>query len=821
MKALYLLRLALQNLYRGGQRSLIALLSITFGIMALVSLTTIAESIDSAVRLSPIEAIGGDMSLVRKAEAAVDTEHTAQLDAFQQSGKLSRYTLIALNDDALVMHIPKSGAVHFAGAGMGVEPEKYPLAGRLAIGKPAGTGLPDLLRRAGEVVITRDLAAEYDLQVGDVVILSDLRTGARVEGTVTGIANDTPNHRGNKVYYNLETARKLANGQPSVNTVILNTENGKALAAELEGLGWEADWVAGRLSDPVSNLWVVGLRSAGVLGLLVGGAGAACVMQALLRRRRYDIAIWKTLGYSEGSLRLIFSFEAGILGLAGSLAGALLGMIASTGLLELFWCTSSLLYGLTFSPIPPLMGLAAGVLTTLICAQWAILTAGQTRPAALLCGEEVEVHFLSGCQSVFMGLLLFALFTALTSVVMKSLGAGIGVLLFILFGLATLGVIFYALLWISTRLLLMFGFPWTRLALKNLQRRGRPLVFAMIAMFIGVISMSLGLAVTQRGQLEVSNGGVNYQGYNLLILAPAGEEEHIHQALAVQHVVKSEVQYRAVLQSLRLPGGDGVGEMEPVLVGLSAPDTYRTSGAEWGSRPDGVFAYRQAGIEPGSQVEVAFPDGATHSLTVVGSYDLNPGMADLYPPLGLVTTAETFARLTTPETLAFFVQAEPGRLNRTARALAAELPQATVINLASYAGRFMQGYQKLFILPLLTAGLAILAGLLLVANSVSLAMLDRRYEIGILRVVGYTPGQILSVFALEYGLASVLGAGAGICVVEASLALMALVTGAGASLILLPLPFLALIGLGSTGLTLLIVSAIAWKPANAWPLPTQ
>ena len=817
MKTLFFFRLALNHLRRDGQRTLVALLCITFGIMALVSLTMLAESIDSAVQLTPAELIGGDLSAVRKSEETLCPGHTAQLEALLQDGKLSRYTLIAYNTETLLMHLPGSGEVHFIGNGMGVEPDRYPLAGQLLIGEPSGAGLQALLRRAGSVVITRDLAAEYGLRAGDPVVLSDLRTGARVEGTVSGIAYDTPNQRGDKVYYSLETARRLANGQPAANTVILNTANGKELAAELEGLGWEADWTAGRLGDRTSNLWVMGLRSAGILGLLVGGTGTASVMQALLRRRRHEIAIWKTLGYCEGDLRLIFSIEAGLLGLAGSLAGALLGVLASTGLLELFWRTSSLLYGLTFSPAPPLLGLLAGVVTTQIFARWAILTTGQTRPAALLRGEEVEVQYLSGCQSVLLGLLLAALFTVLAGWVMESLPAGIGVLLFILFGIAALGLFFQFLLWASTRLIALRGFPLARLAFSNLRRRGKALVIVMIALFIGNLAMSLGLAVSQRERLELSGSSLNYQDYNLMILAPAAQEETIYQALAAHPLLQVELEYRTAVKGLK-HAGEPVGEMEPVLVGLSVPEAYRISGAKWGSRPDGVYAHRLANLEPGSQVEVAFNDGSIRSFPVVGSYGLSPDMAELYPPVGLLMPAESIARVSHPDLLTVFIQTAPGKLNRTAEALAADLPQATVINLAAYAGRFMQSYQKLFILPLVTAGLAFIAGLLLVANSVSLAVLDRRYEIGVLRAVGYTSRQILTIFALEYGLVVALAASAGMFFTAAPLALLALTTAAGASLLLLPIPFLALAALCSTGLTLLVVAAIAWKPVRVSPV---
>lgn len=66
------------------------------------------------------------------------------------------------------------------------------------------------------------------------------------------------------------------------------------------------------------------------------------------------------------------------------------------------------------------------------------------------------------------------------------------------------------------------------------------------------------------------------------------------------------------------------------------------------------------------------------------------------------------------------------------------MPESSVINLVAYATRFIQIYRNLFVLAMAMAGLALLAGILLVANSVSQAMFDRQHEIGVLETVGYS-----------------------------------------------------------------------------------
>ena len=94
---------------------------------------------------------------------------------------------------------------------MGVDPAKYPLAGNLTIAEPKNTALAQLLANAGDVIITKDLASSEKLSVGDTLQLSDLDYGISINAVIRGIASDTPNHQGSKVYFSHQTAQELMN----------------------------------------------------------------------------------------------------------------------------------------------------------------------------------------------------------------------------------------------------------------------------------------------------------------------------------------------------------------------------------------------------------------------------------------------------------------------------------------------------------------------------------------------------------------------------------------------------------------------------------
>src|SRR5690349_10557873 len=172
----FFLRTALNHLRRGEQRAWAALACITFGVMSLVAMMTISESLTHSLLLSPREQIGGDVNAGRQVEDVISPEAEAGLQGLQAEGVITQYVLAA-QAAQLVWQLPDNGEIHFASRGLGVDPAVYPLAGRLVLSAPANVGLPTVLAALGDVVISRDLAETYGIAIGDSLILSDLAVG--------------------------------------------------------------------------------------------------------------------------------------------------------------------------------------------------------------------------------------------------------------------------------------------------------------------------------------------------------------------------------------------------------------------------------------------------------------------------------------------------------------------------------------------------------------------------------------------------------------------------------------------------------------------
>ncbi|HZW03231.1 MAG TPA: ABC transporter permease, partial [Anaerolineaceae bacterium] len=407
-------------------------------------------------------------------------------------------------------------------------------------------------------------------------------------------------------------------------------------------------------------------------------------------------------------------------------------------------------------------------------------------------------------------------FTAAITLIMGSLQKAVLVLGAALVGLVGLGGALGALLWLITRLLPLRGFPLLNMARGNLRRRGFAPVFALIALFVGVVALTLAGVVTQNASRVMESASLEVKGNNLTLLAPAAQADAIAAALAGQPVESQAVSYSTRLRAARL-AADPEAAVTPVLIARTDPAEYTLTGAPWGSRPDGVYLSSWAQVLPESKLEVVLWDGTVRELTVVGAYEVDPEYL-LRPEMGILLPTALSQSITPPDQVQVSVRVAPRRLPAAARALGEALPDVTVINMVAYAARFTEQYHNLFLLAVSMASLALLAGMLLMANSVSLGVLDRRYEIGVLKAMGYAHRQVLVTLMVEYALIALVAASAGLAVVKGFLWLIGLNNALTANLLVMTPLAAGLVALLTLGLTIGTVLASTWKSTQVSPL---
>jgi putative ABC transport system permease protein len=127
----------------------------------------------------------------------------------------------------------------------------------------------------------------------------------------------------------------------------------------------------------------------GLVSLLVGGIGVAASARTFVERKRFTIALLKCLGADSRQLWTTYVTQAVCLGLAGSVAGAALGLAVQALLVPLVGGFVPFAIEARLEPAAIARGLAMGLLTTLLCVLWPLRRLRAVSPALIL-REPVE-----------------------------------------------------------------------------------------------------------------------------------------------------------------------------------------------------------------------------------------------------------------------------------------------------------------------------------------------------------------------------------------------------------------------------------------------
>lgn len=819
---------AWRALLRDGQRTFLAILCIMFGVMSVVSMQLLSSMISHNINVDPRIQLGGDVRLANKGHAIggdtanVSQQQLAQLDALKKDGTLSAYSLVASGDERLLKPAGGGRVYFLTNSPLGVDPANFPLAGAVVMREPAGARLAGVIAKSFDSAVSRDLADRLGLKIGSSYTLADDPSSAPTTLRVGGIIEAVPNGRGDTIYYSLETARQIAGNPLAANTVLATWGSGGPSPARLEQAGWNVmlpQDAAQENADAV-DLFGFMLKGAGILGLLVGGIGVANTLQVILARRNLEIATLKTLGYRRRDLLVLFGIETALLGVIGGVIGVALGIAISYFLLSLIGSIGAYLLNFTVDPFIVAGGVLTGVLTAVIFGLYTIVRASSVRPAVLL--REMPVRQSWGTRIAGAGLLLIllALFAAISIAIMGKVADGLEVVAGGVVGLGLLGLLLTGLL-----LLLLSvptpGLPLLTMARRNLKRRPSRAAIALIALFSGVFAIGFASSIILNAQSRLAARIGPAAQYNLAVYGKLSDEEAITRQLAANGVqtVHSSVQVPAQIQTL-----DGQTLPITYIEGRDPADVSWDLDVQ-GAAPqgDGVLASRywevlngQVPVKAGDKVRVT-ANGVQQEYTLTGFYIPQSAGISTRLTSGLIASKTAIAPFLTPQSAASYVgHVDSTSLQSVAANIGGALPQIVVISQTDINEARNRIFEGLFAFAIGIAALALVAGTILIANAVGLAMVERRREIGILKSVGFTSGRVMSTLLLENGLLGLFAGIAGMGGVGLATVILNGIQPA-AKLTLDPVLVLGMIAV-SVGLALLSTFAVAWQSTRVRPL---
>jgi predicted lysophospholipase L1 biosynthesis ABC-type transport system permease subunit len=209
--------------------------------------------------------------------------------------------------------------------------------------------------------------------------------------------------------------------------------------------------------------------------------------------------------------------------------------------------------------------------------------------------------------------------------------------------------------------------------------------------------------------------------------------------------------------------------------------------------------------------------GQDYTYEVVGL--VAPQIDEGFIPISLGDRAAQVPLDTLPREAPFdFIVADvpDAKVNDT-MAMVGAVPGVFVFDVGVFDQFLNRLFTQLAALPLLVAGLSLFAAAVLIATTVSLATLERRRQIGILKALGVKRRQTLSQLLIENGLVGFTG---GVISLLPTLIIFAAIPALTRNLITLPVPYdlIALMLFLSIAITLGATLLTAWSASAEKPL---
>jgi len=809
----FALAYAWRNLRRGGSRSLFAAFCVAVGVAAVVGMQMLALNISAAVDKAPKQANGGDIA-VDPITSAFQAPALARVEALRRRGVIADYTTI-LNAGRGGFNVKATyGDRTTLISARGIDPTKYPLYGEFIAAQPANTPVRTLLHGPYDAVITRDLFDRLRLHIGDsVTIGGPLSERVTIRGIVLpGGLFQGDFGIGGTIYQPIAglIARDPAVGSgPNrivADKLFVRTADTAHTASALKALKGElgplfkyttADDVAKQASANTQQLQQL-LLACGLLALLIGGIGIVNTMLVSVGRRTKEIAVLKTLGLKGRGVVPLFLMEALLLGIAGSLLG-LLGGIGLAAAVTALAVQLGAQVDFAIRPSPLLVGLSLGIIATAVFGFLPVLRAGRTRPIGVLRDEDAPLPRIGWVVTSLVTLGLTGLMGLAAGVVLHNLRLGVGlaygvVVLFLLFSIVFLAVVTVASRGPS------LGSVSLALALRNLTRQKRRVASTLVALCIGMLAVGTVVVLAQNVRAELHRLFQRNYGFNVASFGTLADEAQtialVYRLPGLQHVERALLVGGLNIISIDNRSGGQVVQsnlkrLNEQLFALRSLDARDLSGANLnltilkGGR--GLTAAdattgnavipqdlaQPLGVHVGSTLRYSVLAGGTFTLHVVGLIDPN----SVTPSFGggLVVSAtylRQFVGFSPFARSVLYMQFTNSTSAAAASAINRELPQVYAFDINSLIPLFDKILDKATVFPVVLAALSLFAGGVIIANTVALAVLERRREIGVMKALGARGGAILRLLLLESGLVGLMGGAMGMAMaIVATLAL--------------------------------------------------
>jgi putative ABC transport system permease protein len=633
----------------------------------------------------------------------------------------------------------------------------------------------------GEIAVDAGTAERYDLRVGQRIEV--ILVGPTREFTISGIVGigELDSIGGATLaVFETRTAQEAFDRQGEFDAIAVAGEedvSSAALRARIQEVlprGYEAvssAAVAAETADEIEEglgFFRTGLLVFASVSLFVGAFIIFNTFNIIVTQRTRELGLLRALGASRGQVQISVLTEAVVIGVIASVAGIGLGLVLATGLRALLAAFGTDLpsTGAVILPRTLIAGVAIGTLVTVVAGVAPARRASRVSPVEALREGEGASPSASLRRRVTVGTLVTV--AGVTSLLYGLFGGPSEAALIVGLGAALtfVGVAILSPL-VARPIAGVIGAPIRglgfagRLGRENAMRNPRRTASTAAALMIGLGLVTF--VAVFADSLKASSDAALDEAIRSDFILTSGGFSPLSPQVAEDLEGRAEI---AVVSPTRLGqvrvtgGSDFVTAVDPETIGQVTNIDFAAGSLRSLQGPDTVLVLddeaESNGWVVGDRIDLRFAMTGTKQFTVSGLYR-DPQLLGSYA-ISLDTFDANFAQRLDSYVLiklAEGVSATEGR--RVLEAAVEESPNVQVQDQAGFKEQQAQVIDQILALVQVLLLLAIVIALFGIVNTLGLSIYERVRELGLLRAVGMSRGQVRRMIRSEAVIIAVLG----------------------------------------------------------------